>query len=144
MIKGVVNPDLALSVKSAPTNLHSCILYEGVIINPMTDSEKQPLTLQKIIDSLDKLKIDELRRLQKATNERIQRRVDAWGKPLLSDLVAGLEWTEEYKDNPPISDARLQEIKDGARPTDTELEYIAEALEMDTEELLQMLRFRQI
>lgn len=102
------------------------------------------LTLQKILDSLDHLKIDELRTLQKATNDRIQRYVDALGKPLLSDLVAGLEWTQEYQDNPPISDERLQELKDGSRPTDTELEYIAEALEMDTEELLQMLRFRQI
>lgn len=110
----------------------------------MTDSNKIQLTLQKILDSLDHLRMDELRTLQKATTERIQRRVDALGKPLLSDLVAGLEWTEEYKENPPISDARLQEIKDGARPTDTELEYIAEGLEMDTEELLQMLRFRQI
>ncbi|MEQ9357469.1 hypothetical protein [Coleofasciculus chthonoplastes] len=102
------------------------------------------LTLQQILDSLDNLRIDELRTLQKATNERIQRHVDALGKPLLSDLVAGLEWTEEYQDNPPISDERLQKIQDGARPTDSELEYIAEALEMDTEELLQMLRFRQI
>ncbi|MEQ9549022.1 MAG: hypothetical protein RIM23_05320 [Coleofasciculus sp. G3-WIS-01] len=110
----------------------------------MTDSDKQPLTLQKILDGLDNLRIDELRTLQKAINQRIQRYVDALGKPLLSDLVAGVEWTEEYKDNPPISDERLQEIKDGARPTDAELEDIAEALEMDTDELLQMLRFRQI
>ncbi|MFP5271686.1 hypothetical protein [Coleofasciculus sp.] len=110
----------------------------------MTDSDKQPLTLQKILDGLDNLRMDELRTLQKAINQRIQRHVDALGKPLLSDLVAGVEWTEEYKDNPPISDERLQEIKDGARPTDAELEDIAEALEMDTDELLQMLRFRQI
>ncbi|MBE9128548.1 MULTISPECIES: hypothetical protein [unclassified Coleofasciculus] len=106
----------------------------------MSDLGKKSLTLQKILNSLDNLSFDELQTLQKVTNERIQRHIDAFGKPLLSDLVAGLEWTEDYKENPPISSERLQEIQDGARPTDIELEYIAEALELDSEELVRMLR----
>lgn len=109
----------------------------------MSNPGKKTLTLQIILDSLDNLTFDELQTLQKVTSELIQHHIDAFGKPLLSELIAGLEWPEDYQDHPPISEERLQEIQNGARPTDTELEFIAEALEMDIEELLHMLRFRQ-
>ena len=105
----------------------------------MSDSGKEPLTLKEILESLENFKLHELRMLEKAISALIQHQVDMFGKPPLCELLAGLEWDD--KDNPPISAQRIQEIKNGARPTEAEIVFVSEALEMDSEELVRLLRW---